>query len=501
MNSSDIFYEAIDSFPLSDTSSDKTTSFGHCIAKYKIHKVENVVNLETSISYLLQVTQKFVIPPKNAYVPGLEKDREYKEYSAIVSNTISVDVPKGAVLTTLSMSPKTLNSSVNTSQNYSSESSSNYSNQFSSGSSHSNVNSYGIAASIGNFGDLPVFNIGGHLDNSKTRSADVSQAQGYGGSSQQSTSDSTSMSIKDWSAYGTLDKNCESPTWVWSQTYPWNVLDFCKPASSKANYVILPKQVQDLMLAGDLLLPPSQLSLFGVEFMVDVQWLITFPNGMPEDNSIAITHKTKNFTASHSRSNSDVIATLQNEDEAASSKFKSQYLSLSLYGLNPINLDSGLSAVNFQKGHYLNQIINSQSAFRIISKTNSLHVDGVGFSQGMITRFDQQQPELKVSFKIPDLISGYSLYLMHWVGAGSGPCELEISINNCPINSLYVDTEKGAGGQNNISKVILRELSYSSIHYHDYIRLGMNQISIKFIPSDPDNTINSYELLSLGISE
>ena len=60
------------------------------------------------------------------------------------------------------------------------------------------------------------------------------------------------------------------------------------------------------------MLPPSELSLFGIDFSSTASWLIDFfPDGVTENETLQIEHETTLYTASHALSGKTLTAQLQ----------------------------------------------------------------------------------------------------------------------------------------------------------------------------------------------
>jgi len=104
-------------------------------------------------------------------------------------------------------------------------------------------------------------------------------------------------------------------------------------------------------------MPPSQLSLFGLDFTMKAGWMIAFPPQVTAPDSVRATHTTRLYNASHSVSTangvSTLTATLQDGTQAATVTYESPALDLSAYGLDPITDASARNgaAVNFHEAN------------------------------------------------------------------------------------------------------------------------------------------------------
>jgi hypothetical protein len=104
---------------------------------------------------------------------------------------------------------------------------------------------------------------------------------------------------------------------------------------------------------------------------------------------------------------------------------------------------------------------------------------------------------VSLDFKIIDTTVPYALFLKHWNTTSTG-CALTIVINGITTITRHVDAMEGEGGDANLTVVSLRNLSYASINYHDYLQLGHNHIDITIVADDPGA---GYVLRAVAIGE
>lgn len=482
---------------LKDSSSGSV--FGKSIITYEIYKRWDVNNLESYQGYLILMKQRIMIPNGTAYLPGPTSQTSYLNYPAMLVNKVEISVNNDAIVLLNQFFPKTLNSSVNTEISSNQGTNSSQSHQNTSGSSNTNVNSFGVSASVGLFGDLPIFSVGADYSHSwdKSKYDSVMSGRETGGSN--NVGDSDSMSIKDWSSYGFPNDQSSSVQWIWGQSYPWDVILFNQ--SNDGNTINLPDFVVNRMLNDSLVMPPSQLSMFGLDFTMTAGWFIDFPAGISKAETLQINQTTTSFSASHQASGSGLSASLQSVTQANNCHYTSEELDLSSYALDPIAAgdETNGSPIGFTANLFTYPPVNANTRFKIISPGNTLQVTGTGFDSIMTSSFNTN-PSLSISFKITDSIRQFSLLIIHWIGENSCTCKLKWRINEKWTGSLYVDTTEGEGGQNNLSTIQLRNTDFTSINFHDYLIIGMNQIDIEIEPVEVEKA-TSYTLFAMSISK
>jgi hypothetical protein len=400
-----------------------------------------------------------------------------------LTSQLNLSTNNGGVLQLQKIFPKTLNASVSTTVNADNGTSTNQSQQNTSGSSHTNVNTFGVGLQLGMFGPLPMGTLSADYSHSWEHTVMDSGTTGTGSSASHGTGSSASMSIKDWSAYGALDATSVNPTWIFGQSYPWDVIQYNQ--SSNGSQINLPEFVQAQLLNGTLVLPPSQLAQFGLDFTTVGNWLIDFPQGITSDETITIDHRISSFTASHSLVGSAISANLQTSAAASQAQFSSGAIDLSSYSLIPLSgaATANGSAIGFAATPFTMAPTSALGAFKISSPANTLQITGSGFDSGMSTAF-AQPVSATLTFKIADYNQQYSLLLMHWIGAGSGAVKIAWTVNGQWSGVMFVDAQEGSGGQGNVSSIELRNTDFTSIHFHDYLVVGTNTISLVVTPVD-----------------
>lgn len=484
------------------TNGDGGGSFGRSLTKYTVYRRRDVRNLNHLLGYAVIMQQRIIIPNSTPYKPGQNQNLSYTNYPAVISNELSIKANNNATIELRNMFPRTLNSQVSTTESTADQNGNMTNHQSTTGSTNTNINTYsvGLGGSGGEMMDLPMWSIGLNWGHSHTdeNSHMRSNTTGGGSSSDHSTSSASSMSIKDWSSYGYLDSAGVSPKWVWGQTYPWDVIQFNQ--TKDGTTIDLPDFVTDrLITSSGLVLPPSQLSMFGLDFSMTSGWLIDFPEGQTNDETLTIDHSVQCFTASHSANGEKISATLESEASASLGQFSSGAIDLSSYALNPIlsSASSNGAAIGFSANPFTYPPTNEKTPFKIVSPANTIQVKGSGFSDGLTTSFSEPA-KLTAIFKITDTTVNYAAHFIHWIGEGSEPVELTYTINGKFSGTLLASSTDGQGGENNISSISLRNTDFTSINFHDYLVVGTNTIDITVVPVKSGDKA-SYTLFAMGI--
>lgn len=490
---------------------------GQSIIQYEIHRYSDIRGLSTRLAYVIICTHRIVIPNATPYVVGANSAAftSYTDYPAVVTNTITASTaPNGTPSNVLlrELFPRTLNANISTSLDTQAGSSNTSTNQQTTGSSTSQSNTFGVSLSGGFFGELPVGSLTVDYQHSWGSGAYQSNSSGTGTGYQASSSSGETMSIKDWSSYGQADSSGQTPTWIWGQSYPWDVILYNQ--SQDGTNIDLPPFIQSRLMATltggsssaptytTFALPPSQLSLFGIDFTMKASWLIEFPDGVTAPETISLSHDLNYYTASHTLSGSAPAVSISAQISPPSpATYQSPALDLSTYALDPIPSVRNGAAINFTTAGLFTYPPNAQgSAFKIISSANTLQVTGSGFAPDMSSDFTLGATQLTVTFKILDTDEEYSLLLHHWVGAAGNAVNVSVAVNTAPAIGIPVDALEGQGGQGNISKIKLRNLNFSSVDFHDYLQLGLNTIQITVTPVNA-SAANQYILSAMAISK
>lgn len=492
------------SFGFAADVSEPTT--GACILRYQVEPIADVRNLSYQRSYRITATVRVVIPTAtNVFATDPTIYANYPVILAVSSQ------PKSGYsnFELVDYEPRTVNTQVQSSQQMTSETGASYSAEQSSGSSTSQTNSYSVNASGGTMGGAPMASAGGDFSHSTTHEHWKSKSSGSQTVNYSTTGASAAMSIKDWGIYSWVDKTSKSPNWILAQEYPWDATSFRStiPGTDPTKYgsdIVLPQAISYRLFCKvesyNFALPPSELSNFGLDFTLTSVWLVPLGSGAA-DQAIQFTHGFNLARATHTTDGDD-SAYLDYAQKALSVAGPS--LDLTQLGLDPVDPTADNGAVI---GFLLSKFIiapGGTGSAKILSNANNLQVQATGFAALSSNNSLMQASvsaggtaSMTVSFKIIDPDSPFSLALKHWVSDGA--CTLTIVFNgqiDSPI-TILVDDREGAGGNDNVSSIVLRNNDFSSINYHDYLVLGLNTIAISIATADA--TASTYVIRALAL--
>jgi hypothetical protein len=404
-------------------------------------------------------------------------------------------------------SPKTLNAAVSTTQNQGTDAQTSSSLQHTAGSSTSETNSFEVSDSVGFFGMDPTGSVSAGYTNSTTNTTERSDTRSRGRERGVQSSAGASMSIKDWGSYAFLDANKQNPSWAWGQEYPWNVISF-RGTADQGKTISLPPYVQKQLCDGTFLYPPSQISQFGLDFVVHAKWIF-YVDGQagPDDEQVSFDHTLTYWEGSHSSVGDPgkltVVAVM--EPMALAAKLETVTLNLPVLSLEPIT-STGIgngAVVGFVQTEFIAP--PSANKFRLKSSANNLYISqGTGFDapaddDSVLTaeNISSSTPaSLLVQFKITDPDIELTLHLKHWKTTPAG-CALTIDVNGQSI-MRHIDSMNASGGTDNITSITLRTRDYTSPEYYDYLVMGLNVISVSIAPSVSGSTCG-YALRALAI--
>ncbi len=491
---------------------------GSISMEYEVSLYEDVqsngpssVNKAKNQKFVVNSTQRIKIYNPSGLVSSPDSDlNNYSDYPALLSTRMSLD---GGQYELIDYSPETVNTQVETSGSYGSSDGQSKSNSSSNtvGSSVSQTNSFSTSVSVGqNFG-------GGSAtyEHSSTVTHEKSQTKGTETSSNKSvdTSSSASMSIKDWGAYALVNPSSQEPTWTFGQEYPWNAIECRKtngnrnPANDDQVEVVIPTSMEDRLYDGGSLYPPSELSMYGINFVMKSSWIVVIPNDSSED-SVTIDHSINYYTASHlleqtgsEQDTSYGVKVYIDQQPVSLNGDLSTEINLNFMALSPLSV---AAIVGFIPNKFIvkpSPATDSSAPvpFKIISATNDLlimdttsypdgSVAGAGFSASetsLSAGFASNCTTLQITlyFKVIDSVSNYMLYMKHWKSGATGVV-LHMLINGDEETAItqYVDAQEAEGGENNMLSISLRNQNFTSADYHDYLQLGLNSIQINIQP-------------------
>lgn len=467
-------------------------TFGRSIIQYEVQKYVDTRNLVEVPSFVVTCTQRVIIPNSDAFQPTGGEVTSFSNYPALFTNTIAVSDTNSVLsaITLIDYSPKTLNTSVTTSQNDSDSSSVSNSQQYSSGSSTAQTNTFGGSASLGFFGDEGTGDLGLSGSMSFTNETSRGRSAGRATDTGAQYSNASSMALKDWGSYAQLDGAATTPTWVWGQEYPWNVIQFRNEDTN--DNVILPDYVKARLYDNVQIYPPSELSLFGVDFVSKAAWLVTPKSGEAASIDIGFTHELTLCVATHEVSSDALVASI---DTWQPFNYSSPTFDLPVMALDPIGAGTGAALIGFVGNQFDVAPTSSGGAFAITADTNLMLVRGSGFNGVTSTDFSAGDVSLTLSFKMIDTSRDVNLSLKHWVNAG-GSCQMVITINDTALPVRSITAPEGGMGADNVLVVPLRSKDFTSVDYCDFLQFGLNTITVAITSTTTGTT---YTLLAAAV--
>jgi hypothetical protein len=509
-------------------SKDDPTTIGLLQVEVQVRQYTDTRNLKTQRAYLIAVKQRVIIAnPNNVLAPQKDEEKLKKPilhpsssftYPVLIRTWMDFHTKDPVPHSLVEYSPKTVNTAINTSTTGGQSSSTGSSTQHTTGSSQSETNSYDVSVNRGFFGDAATGGASASYGHSSTQTTEQSDSAGMSSGRDVQSSTSNSMSLKDWAAYAFVDAGAQSPTWLWGQEYPWDVLQFHNTFGT--DNVLVPEAVRDRLFIASIdnqtsgddkkpkyqAVPPSNLAQFGINFVSHARWY--YPVGDAAEDKIRLVHALKYFEGTHSVPDGDhTQVTIQISEYEESSFSSPDDIDLGLLALDPIGAESSNNGaiVGFARSQFIAQPA-SDKTFSIKSAANKLYVTGEGFDAPA----DGDSPlkasfaslstptALHLNFKIVDPDQDYSLYLKHWKTTDNG-CKLTITINGDATLVRHIDSTEAGGGSDNVMKIWLRNRDYTSVEFYDYLKLGLNRIDIVVEPEDPAKPPCGYALRACAI--
>ena len=483
-----------------DLKNAKDVIFGTSYNEYTVLRYTDISNLTQVKGYLVLLTQRIKISNLNGYNPGTSAQASYAPYPALLINKIQLEANAEAQVRLHSIYPRTLNSSVSVSGASSSGSSDTSSHQTTNGSSTTNVNTFGVSANLGFFGGTGTGGIGGSYSHSTEHTHSHDESQGSSHSHSQSEDHSAAMSVKNWSS-SLFQQDQTTIQWLWSQTYPWDALNY-NQVDPTTKSIILPDYMQKQLYDGNLLSPPSELSLFGLDFMQQASWIVEYPKGVTGGKeTLKFSTQVQNFSATHGlNKDKKFFLHMSTTDTADTASYDSPDLDLSLYALAAISEPTGYSpaSIGFMVDEFTIPLSKEDAIFKIVSPYTNLEATGTGFGPGMTTHFTSKA-SITINFKISEKMMDHELVLVHWLEEGSASCKIDWEINQGKFSgSILLDEHRVRGNENDLDKISLRVLNRYSINFHDYLQLGLNEITLTIAPTSASKT-TAYTLSSIAL--
>jgi len=471
------------------------------------------VNQSKNRKYMVSCTQGVKIyNPDGTVLSPDENLTSYNDYPAMLNSTMSIQKATGIQFALLDYSPKTVNTQVQ--QSGSTGNSSGQTTESSTsntiGSSVSQTNSYSASVSTGNnFGSTAEFTHATTVTNERS----TTNMAGRSATNSSDIQNSASMSIKDWGGYALVDPNAMSPSFTFGQEYPWNAID-CRKTTGEPNpnnndqvQVVVPSSMLLRLYDGVSLYPPSQLSMFGINFVMMSDWVVVVNDGISEE--VALSHVFNYFTASHmlaTSGSSETVKVYLDKQPArlGSDESLNTTINLLLMALDPVNTNTAAAIVGFFPGKFIQSPAQATAdaapvPFKVVSTSNDLAIydtttypspcdAGAGFTSselGLTAAFAANCTKLQMTmyFKVVDTTADYTLYIKHWK-TGSTGVKLTFVINGDTANPIvhYVDAPMAEGGDVNLLSVVLRSQNFTSVYFYDFLQLGLNSVQITIEP-------------------
>jgi len=524
-NQGDIYkYAEVISVTSAPSGQTVTSAIGMILAEYEVRQYLDLRNLTHANAYIVTCKQRLIVPNTTGLSDVSNTGiTAYTDYPARLVTSVDLTVtPAAAEVMLLDYSPKTINTSVTTSTASSDSigSSSSISSEQTTGRSIADTSTYEVNASIGFFGEAGTGSVGGSHSSSHTKSSFSQNTAGTSSGSdlQRMTSGSSAMSIKDWASYASIT-DPSNPTWVWAQEYPWDVIQFHnQDADAKtADTVALPDYIQARLVdpVTGQVFPPSQLSLFGVNFLSVATWLVQLPQDYTDGNITAsFRHQVQCAKGAHEQASQDgegnYGAKAWLDTWQTFTHTGSQAIDMVKLALDPVVAEgsSNGAVVGFLKSQFLS-LSAVDSTFTVLSGANNVMVKGGGFNfpsnndTVLSASLSNNIPTLDVYFKIVSPLDTLTLYIKNWTSSASSLICLKFIINgNAQAIYRHVDAAENAGGSENVTTVILRNLDFTSSDFYDYLVQGLNHVAISISASDdPTGTAQpgTYYLRALAI--
>jgi hypothetical protein len=529
----------------------KPDVIGNFFVEYQVTKYDDIqikdfqsLNIKnTSQKYLIHCTQKINIFNQQGLdvspIPYADSP-SFENYPVLINTFIYPEKPaaaEGLDIQLLQYSPQTVNTKIQQSGSSAATdgktSGTSVSNTV--GSSTSETNSYGVSISVGLSEQSD--SMSANYEHSTTETHDRSSTQGRDYSRSQSREDSSSsmMSIKDWGSYALVNPTNKAVVWTFGQEYPWDAIK-CRTEKAKDSdkgnkkEIIVPPAMAARLYdtTENVLYPPSELSMFGINFVMKALWLITIDNYA--DDEVTFKHVVNYFSGSHFLDGT--VLSVYIDKQETSLRFPQEdsletKIDTALLALDPVDVTGRNPVIGFIPGKFLRKPSpldrsGAKGVFKIISTANDLLIrdtttypeigyEGLGFTAvetGLLANFSAKPLPLSMTlyFKITDNWNEYTLFVKHWKtgDASSTGVKLSIVINGDADATIvkYVDALEAEGGENNLLSINLRNLDYATVDYHDYLQLGVNTIEITLRPIDPTGAAQcGYQIRGISIEK
>lgn len=517
-------------------------TIGSIILEYQVNYYDDVqvsgfttVKKSANRKYSVVCTQRINIynPSGMILSPDTTLD-SYSDYPAMVNAQIEMQQAAGITFGLLDYSPKTVNTQVQSSGTVGTTTgeaqASSTSNTI--GSSTSQTNTYGTSVTVGDISGVSAdyqHSTTVTNEHSSTTGSEISRSKG------KDISSSASMTIKDWGAYSLVNPTTLSPSFTFGQEFPWDAIECRKttgalnPDNSKQVQLVLPNSMLLQLYDNVSLYPPSQLSMFGINFVMKGNWLVVVSDNANGD--VDIEHTINYFSASHLLDTSggstsvsvyiDKVPSTLDSDLDLTTTINLPLIALDALGIYGPTAITGFLPNKFTVMPATGTAGTAPVPFQIMSTSNDLMVrdtttypdttaasDGAGFSASETSLTASFSPgcaelEMTIYFKVIDSVNDYTLYMKHWKNNATGVM-LTFIINEDESNPIvnYVDNLEAEGGDDNLLAIVLRNQNYSSVYYYDYLQPGLNSVQIKIQPIGGAYVADSgYQVRAISIEK
>lgn len=491
----------------------------------------SVTKLNTKRQFKVFCTQRIIINNSLGIETNPDKVNSYENYPAYLNSSIILeDIDNNTIIeqNIIDYSPKTINTKIQSSGSKSDSTGSSAGSSLNStvGSSTSQSNSYGASVTLSESPESLGASETATYDHSSSNTQDHSTARGTNSSSSKNhdSTDSDSMSIKDWGIYSVINSLKKSPTWIMGQEYPWDIIECGKSSASSATNnpnnneqksILISKAMEQRLYDGVFVYPPSQLSQFGLNFVMKSAWIISLDESI--SSIVRINHNIFYLSASHSLNNKKVSVYIDSSSTLLQQKDNNGniYLDIdfSILSLDVLGNNKKPAIIGFIPNKFT--VLPKTSPLKIVSDSNTLLIDDTtkyGASYPTTPIFSSSEtsltatissvnPTLSLYFKIIDSINNYKIYIKHWIANSEG-VRLVFTINEDTTTQItkYVTSEEAEGGEDNLLAISLRNLDFSSIEYHDYLKLGLNSLQIEIQSIDATKT-SIYNIRAISIEK
>nr|WP_315398290.1 hypothetical protein [uncultured Sphingobacterium sp.] len=518
-----------------DLFNEKRERIGYTILNYTLIQIEeqedfsyeNNPDADRQNKYLLDISQRIIYFNKNSIDVNPVKDQKsFLNYpvSLIAQINLMVD---NIDISIIDYDPKVINNQINKNESESDAKGNINSSTVSSTRSNSISNSInvGVSATAG----IMDSNVSSHMDFTHTETNDFSRTKGSETSNSVNKEHvvGASMAIEDWGSYANINTLAETQkgvTWNFGQQYPWNALLYKKyekelEDGSNTVKINLPSYVKNRLYDNGTILPPSAISLYGFDFTMSCSFLITTSDFL--NDLVRIEHNYKILKASHLKDteNENIMVTTDKNFSFLTFEegtlTKEHQISLNLLSLDPICLSNNAAIIGFFKKSF-ELMPSEKNGFRIKSYENDLLIQSeslifekeespysIANNNLMVTLGKGDSAVFNLYFKVTDRAKNYNLNLKHWLSDDSTEhlkgIDITFKINDddeCLLSKNLKDIFR-EGGENNVMTISLRNINFSSIHFHEYLKVGLNRIQITL--TNTNEVTMKYILNALSI--